>query len=496
MKLYRINSQLDILTIKSIFKENGRIALSEEAEQRIDKCRNYLDKKLSAAHSSIYGINTGFGALHNTKIAPKDYNKLQVNLLRSHACGAGEEVPAEIVRLMLLLKIQSLSYGHSAVDIATVERLVDFFNHHITPVVYQQGSLGASGDLAPLAHLSLPLIGEGDVHYKGKHLTTAQLYKELDWKPLTLKSKEGLALLNGTQFMSAYGVWLLMETENICKIADTIAALSIDAYDCRLEPFDELVHFVRPYHGQRSCATFIRNLLKGSKISLQQKKDTQDPYSFRCVPQVHGAIKDVIDYVSTVFGVEINSVTDNPLVFPVEDKIISGGNFHGHPLAMSLDYLSIALADLGNISERRTYCMLSGQRGLPAFLAKDAGLNSGLMILQYTAASIVSQNKQFATPASVDSITSSNGQEDYVSMGANAATKCYKILDNIKTVLSIELICAAQAMHFRRPAKTSPALEKLLAEFGKQVPFIVHDRALSEDIKNSREFIENKNSRY
>lgn len=492
MKLYRINDKLDIATIKTIFNENGRITLAEEAEQRIIKCRKYLDKKIASSDTPFYGINTGFGALRNVKIATKDYAKLQTNLLRSHACGAGEEVPKEIVRLMLLLKIQSLSYGHSGADISTVERLIDFFNHHITPVVYQQGSLGASGDLAPLAHLCLPLIGEGEVYYKNKRMPAGQLYKELKWKPLLLKPKEGLALLNGTQFMGAYGVWLSMNAESISRMADTIAALSIDAYDCRMEPFDELVQFVRPYHGQRNCAAFISHLLKGSKISTQKKKDVQDPYSFRCIPQVHGAIRDVIEHAGSVFIIEINSVTDNPLVFPVEDKIISGGNFHGHPLAMALDYLSIALADLGNISERRTYCLLAGNRGLPAFLAKDAGLNSGLMILQYTAASVVSQNKQYATPASIDSIVSSNGQEDYVSMGANAATKCYKILENLKTILAIELISAAQAIHFRRPENTSPALEKLLAEFQKQVPFIEKDRALSGDIKKSREFIEEK----
>lgn len=492
MNLYKITDKLDIITIKNILAENGRIALSEEAEQRITKCRKFLDKKLASEHTLFYGINTGFGALHNTKIQPKDYSKLQTNLLRSHACGAGEEVPREIVRLMLLLKIQSLGYGHSGVDISTVERLVDFFNHHITPVVYQQGSLGASGDLAPLAHLCLPLIGEGEVYYKNKRITTKQLYKELKWKPLSLKPKEGLALLNGTQFMSAYGVCLLMQAEELSKMADTIAAVSIDAYDCRLDPFDELIQFVRPHTGQRNCAAFILHLLEGSKIKLQPKQDIQDPYSFRCIPQVHGAIFDVIMHVRSVLEVEINSVTDNPLVFPVENRIISGGNFHGHPLAMAFDYLSIALADLGNISERRTYCLLSGKRGLPAFLVKDAGLNSGLMILQYTAASVVSQNKQYATPASVDSIVSSNGQEDYVSMGANAATKCYKILDNLKTILGIELIAAAQAMNFRRPDKTSPILEELLAEFQKQVPFIATDRIFSDDIKNSREFIESK----
>ncbi len=492
MKLYQINDTLDFTTIKTILKENSRIALSEKAEELIQKGRKYLDKKIASSDAPLYGINTGFGALRNVKIAPKDYATLQRNLLLSHACGAGEEVPPEIVRLMLLLKVQSLSYGHSGIDISTVERLIDLFNHHITPVVYTQGSLGASGDLAPLAHLCLPLIGEGEVYYKGKKLSAAQLYKKLKWKPLTLKSKEGLALLNGTQFMSAYGVWLLLQAQRLSTIADTIASLSLDSYNCRLEPFDELVHFVRAHHGQKTSANFILDCLKGSKMFTAKKNDVQDPYSFRCIPQVHGAVRDTAEYVTTVFEKEINSVTDNPLIFPVEDKIISGGNFHGHPLAISLDYLSIALSTLGNISERRTYCLLSGQRGLPAFLAKDAGLNSGLMILQYTSASVVSQNKQYATPASIDSIMSSNGQEDYVSMGANAATKCFKILDNLKTIFSIELITAAQALQFRRPAKTSPVLEKLVSDFRKQVPFIDKDRILSEDIRKGREFIDQR----
>jgi histidine ammonia-lyase len=490
MKLFTIKDNIYIATIKSILNDGSRIALSESSEKKIDKARKYLDKKLATSATPVYGINTGFGSLRNVKITPKDYSLLQTNLLRSHACGTGAEVPSEVVRIMLLLKVQSLSYGNSGVDVATVERLIKFFNNDISPVVYEQGSLGASGDLAPLAHLCLPLIGEGEVYHKGKKKSAAILHKELGWKPLALKPKEGLALLNGTQFMAAYGVWLLMQAERLARIADTIASVSLDGYDCRTEPFDKLVHKVRSHNGQSECAAYILNCLKGSKIASGKKQDVQDPYSFRCIPQVHGAIRDVIKYVHSVFHTEINSVTDNPLIFPDEDKIISGGNFHGHPLAMALDYLGIALADLGNISERRTYKLISGERGLPAFLVKEPGLNSGLMIIQYTAASIVSQNKQYATPASIDSIVSSNGQEDYVSMGANAATKCYKILQNLKTILAIELITASQAIHFRKD-KTSPILTSLLGKFEKQVPFISRDIIMHDVIQKSIEFIEN-----
>jgi len=490
MKLFTIKEKIDIGTIKSILADKARVALSDGAEKRINKARKYLDKKLATSKEPVYGINTGFGSLRNVRIAPKNYSQLQTNLLRSHACGAGNEVPIDIVRIMLLLKVQSLSYGNSGVSIATVERLLDFFNHNVTPVVYEQGSLGASGDLAPLAHLSLPLIGEGEVYHKGKKKSAAQVHKELKWKPLQLKPKEGLALLNGTQFMGAYGVWLDIQAQSLSHIADTIAAISLDSYDCRTEPFDRMVQQVRAHKGQGQTAAHILNCLRGSKIALGKKSDIQDPYSFRCIPQVHGAVRDVIKHVGSIFHTEINSVTDNPLIFPDEDKIISGGNFHGHPLAMALDYLGIALADLGNISERRIYKLLSGQRGLPAFLAKEPGLNSGLMIVQYTAASIVSQNKQYATPASVDSIVSSNGQEDYVSMGANAATKCYRIIQNLKTVLAIELITAAQAMHYRRPAKSSAMLEAILAKFAKQVPFIAEDRIMQEVIQKGVTFID------
>ena len=388
---------------------------------------------------------------------------------------------------MLLLKIQSLSYGHSAVDIKTVEGLIHFYNENILPIVYEQGSLGASGDLSPLAHLCLPLVGIGKVQIENEVVDAS----EINFTPIKLQSKEGLALLNGTQFMSAYGVYILNKAQQLSKWVDLIACISIDAFDARMEPFHELIHKVRPHAGQINTAKNILSILNDSEIFKQHKTAVQDPYSFRCIPQVHGASKDVIAHVTQVFETEINSVTDNPNVFPDEDIIISGGNFHGQALALALDYLSLGLAELGNISERRTYLLISGQRNLPPFLAKEAGLNSGMMIPQYTAASIVSQNKQLCTPASIDSIPSSNGQEDHVSMGANAATKCLKVLNNLEKILAIELLNATQALEFRRPLKSSKQIEKIVSDYRKTVSFNTSDRFLHEDIMKSIEFIRN-----
>ncbi|MDQ3051847.1 MAG: histidine ammonia-lyase, partial [Bacteroidota bacterium] len=436
------------------------------------------------------GINTGFGALYNKTISNEDLDTLQTNLVLSHACGTGEEVPAAIVRLMLFLKIQGLSYGNSGVQLDTVQRLVDFFNYDILPVVYQQGSLGASGDLAPLAHLSLPLIGMGEVSYKGAKKSASDILDRHNWKPISLKSKEGLALLNGTQFMSAYGSWAIVEAQKLSEWADVIGALSLDAFDGRIEPFHHRIQEIRPHKGQIDTALKFRQLLDGSGIVQRQKSHVQDPYSFRCIPQVHGASKDAINYAAYTFFNEINSVTDNPTIFPDDDLIISAGNFHGQPLALALDFLAIALAELGNISERRTYLLISGQRDLPPFLAANAGLNSGFMIPQYTAASLVSQNKQLCTPASVDSIVSSNGQEDHVSMGANAATKAYRIVENLKNILAIELYTACQALEFRRPLKSSQFLENVFNAFREKVPFLENDRLMSDDIRKAKEFIE------
>jgi histidine ammonia-lyase len=442
----------------------------------------------------VYGINTGFGSLCDVKINTEDLSQLQKNLVMSHACGTGEQVPQEIVRLMLLLKIQSLAYGHSGVQLKTVERLIEFYNLEIYPIIYTKGSLGASGDLAPLAHLCLPLIGMGEVALKGEIISGEKLLKKFNWEEIQLQSKEGLALLNGTQFMSAYGVWSCLQAKQLAENADSITAIAIDAFNCRLDPFHNLIHELRPHAGQLATAQNILNKLVGSEIASQEKVQVQDPYSFRCVPQVHGASKDAIDYVCQVITTEINSVTDNPNVFPDEDLIISGGNFHGQPLAIALDFMAIALAELGSISERRTYQLISGTRGLPAFLVENPGLNSGFMIPQYTAASIVSENKQLCTPASVDSIVSSNGQEDHVSMGANAATKLHRVILNLQRILAIELLNAVQAIEFRRPLKSSAVVEKIVSDYRKVVSRNTVDRVLAIDIQQSVIFLQQLNS--
>ncbi len=480
---------LAIDEIGRILREGEKIELGAEAKEAIIKCREYLDSKMEDIGRPVYGVTTGFGSLCNITIAQDDLSKLQHNLVKSHACGIGAKLRPEIVRLMLLLKVQSLSYGHSGAQLETIQRLVDMYNNDVLPVVYEQGSLGASGDLAPLAHLCLPIIGMGRVLYKGEEREAAELWKELGWEPVTLKSKEGLALLNGTQFMSAHAVWSLLQAERLSRWADRIAAMSIDAYDGRIEAFYPQTHRVRPHKGQVSTAENILNSLEGSEIIRGAKKHVQDPYSFRCIPQVHGATKDTIEYVKGVIEVEINSVTDNPTVFPDEDMIISAGNFHGQPIALPMDMLTLAMSELANISERRIYKLISGQRGLPSFLVAKPGLNSGFMIPQYTAASIVSQSKGLCFPASADSIPSSQGQEDHVSMGANAATKLVRVIENTEKVLAIELMNAAQALQFRRPLHSSPAIEQIFSDFRSVVPFVEDDCYFHPLIEKSIEFI-------
>lgn len=480
---------LTIDQVKEIMTQRVHLELSKKSEAAILKCRQYLDSKMADIGRPVYGVTTGFGSLCNITIPTEDLSQLQHNLVVSHACGTGPKVRPEIVRLMLLLKVQSLSYGHSGVQLETVQRLIDMFNNDIIPVVYEQGSLGASGDLAPLAHLSLPLIGLGEVEYKGEIRDSAELWKELGWEPIRLRSKEGLALLNGTQFMSAHAVWSLIQAERLSDWADKIGAISLEAYDGRIEPFYPQVHEVRAHKGQIETAANIRKLLEGSEIIKQKKTHVQDPYSFRCMPQVHGAAKDTIRYIKSVIETEINSVTDNPTVFPDEDLIISAGNFHGEPIAIPMDMMALALAELSNISERRIYRLISGQRGLPDFLVAKPGLNSGFMIPQYTAASIVSQSKGLCMPASADSIPSSQSQEDHVSMGANAATKLVRVVENTERVLAIELFNAAQALEFRRPLKSSWSIEKIFAKYRKVVPFIDDDRYMHPLIEKSIEFI-------
>lgn len=481
--------------VREIIERRLPLALSDDARQRIVRCREYLDCKMEHSDRPIYGITTGFGSLCNISIDHDSLAQLQRNLVMSHACGTGERVPSEVVRLILLLKIQSLAYGHSGVQLATVERLVEFYNQDILPVVYQQGSLGASGDLAPLAHMSLPLLGLGEVEFRGEVRPAADVLREMGWEPIELKSKEGLALLNGTQVMSAFGVWSVIRARQLSEWADCIGALSLDAFDGRIEPFCDEVHLIRPHKGQLTTARNFRRLLEGSELITREKTHVQDPYSFRCIPQVHGASKDTIDYVESVLTTEINSATDNPTVFPDEDMVVSAGNFHGQPIALAMDFLAIALAELGNISERRIYKLISGTRGLPSFLVAKPGLNSGFMIPQYTAASIVSQTKGLCMPASVDSIPSSQGQEDHVSMGSNAATKLYRVVCNTERVLAIELFNAAQAIEFRRPARTSPLLEGLVADYRRHVPFIDNDTVMYPYIAASIRFLQDETAR-
>jgi histidine ammonia-lyase len=480
----------EYLSIEALQAWNDpEISISSEAHGRIAFNRNYLEDILKKG-GTHYGINTGFGSLCNVRIADNELAQLQENLVCSHACGFGDEVPEEIVRLMLLLKVHGLSQGYSGVRPEIVQRLVDFYNQRVHPVVFEQGSLGASGDLAPLAHLSLPIFGKGQVNYKGEKRDAAEVLAQIGLEPLPLSAKEGLALLNGTQFMNSYALWALLASKRLLVWADVIGALSADGFLAKDQPFQHPIHRVRPHKGQIDTARRILSLLKGSELQALPKQQVQDPYSFRCMPQVHGASKDALDNFIRVIETEINSVTDNPIVFHDEDAIMSGGNFHGQPLALQLDFLAIAMAEIANISERRTYLLISGQRDLPPFLAQDAGVNSGFMISQYTAASIVSQNKQLCTPASVDSIVSSNGQEDHVSMGANGATKLYRVIKNVQRVLAIELLTAAQALDFRKPGKTSPVLENIWQDFRKEVSYMEQDRILHIDMIKAEKFLD------
>lgn len=488
------DTHLSIERVAQIIAENAQLALSAPAREKIQACRDFLDDKIERSENPIYGINTGFGSLCDTSIDRNSLEQLQKNLVMSHACGTGRQVPQELVKLMLLLKIQGLSYGHSGVTVETVERLMWHYNNDVLPVVYEQGSLGASGDLAPLAHLSLPLLGLGEVVVNGETMPTSKVLQENDLKPIALRSKEGLALLNGTQFMSAYGVHSLIKASHLLDSADLIASVSIEGYDGRHEPYSDNVHAVRRHVGQRKVAENIRGILSDSKNWFAEKAHVQDPYSFRCTPQVHGASRDAVAHIRSVFENEINAVTDNPTVFPETDEIISAGNFHGQPLAISLDFLAIAMAEIGSISERRTYKLVGGERGLPPFLVANPGLNSGFMIPQYTSASIVSKNKQLCTPSSVDTIDSSNGQEDHVSMGANGAVKAAEVINNVETVLGIELLNAMQAVELRGISGVASSVKSIHTEYRKQVDFLTEDRELYPLISKSKEFVSRLNT--
>lgn len=474
--------------LEPVLRGSVKVELRPQALQSIADGRAFLEDFVKQSKDPIYGINTGFGALCNVEVSADQLAQLQDNLVRSHACGMGDEVEPTLVRMMMVLKIQGLSHGYSGVRLETVMQLVNMVNADILPLVYESGSLGASGDLAPLAHIALGMMGEGKVRKGSKILDASVALENAGLQPLQLASKEGLALLNGTQFMSAYLTAGVIHGMRLSYQADMLAAYSLEAFDGRKEAFDPAVHRVRPHKGQVLTAERIMEFIAGSPRMQRKKAHVQDPYSLRCVPQVHGATKDTLDFVYQTLVTEINAVSDNPTLIPEEGKIISAGNFHGQPLALALDYLAIALAELGNISERRTYLLISGQRGLPPFLAPKAGLNSGLMISQYTAASIVSKNKQLCTPASVDSIPSSNGQEDHVSMGANAAVKLLEVVNNVEAVLAVELVTAAQAYDMD-PLEGGTFIHSLHQAFRQNVPAMMEDRFLQPDLLKAQEFL-------
>lgn len=492
LEIYEIgSSQLTYDLIERILKEGTKLTLSESAREKIQHCRDFLDKKTDENTVPVYGVTTGFGSLCNKHISRNELTILQENLVKSHSCSIGIPVDKTVVKLMLLLKAHALSMGFSGVQVKTVERILDFYNNEIYPVVYDRGSLGASGDLAPLANLFLPLIGYGEVWFEDKKFSGSQILDIFGWEPIKLESKEGLALLNGTQFMSANGIKALIDGWHMVNCFDLFGAMSLEAFDGRIEPFWNCIQQVRPHPGQIETGKVFRKILEGSEIIEREKQHVQDPYSFRCIPQVHGAVKDAMHHVTEVLHIEINSVTDNPTVFPDEDLVVSGGNFHGEPIALVFDYMGVALHELGNISERRVAQLILGLRGLPEFLVAKPGLNSGFMIPQYAAASVVSQNKMYAWPASCDSIVSSNGQEDLVSMGANSATKLHKIIDNLKFIAAIELMNAAQGIDFRRPLKSSPLIEEIMKEYRKVVPFVDEDVVMEEYIHKTMEFLDN-----
>jgi len=493
-KVFKISpAHLTIDMIEEIITGDFVLELSEESVALISRCREYLDDKITRVATPVYGVTTGFGALYNKSISHDQLSLLQKNLVMSHACGTGNEVSETVVKLMLLLKVHALSLGLSGVQVSTVRALLALFNKKIYPVVFEIGSLGASGDLCPLAHLVLPILGLGEVRYQGERMETSSVIKITGLDTVELMSKEGLALLNGTQFMLAHGVQTIIMARQLARGADITGTISLEAFDGRIEPFMDVLHAIRPHPGQRTTASAVREMLVGSEIVSREKKHVQDPYSFRCIPQVHGATRDALTYAETVLTIEINSVTDNPTIFPEDDLILSGGNFHGQPLALVFDYLAIAIAELGSISERRVYRLISGDRNLPEFLVANPGLNSGLMIPQYTAAALVSQNKQLCTPSSVDSITSSNEQEDHVSMGANGATRLIKVTSNVFEILAIEMLTAIQALEFRRPLRSSDYIEAVVTEFRQRVSFINEDRVMYTEIAKASEFVKSWN---
>jgi histidine ammonia-lyase len=486
-------NHLTLEQIKDVLDNAERIEISEDAWKKVEESRKVVERNV-AQGNVVYGVTTGFGKFSDTTISLKDVEDLQLNLIRSHACAVGEPLPEKVSRAMLLLRANALAKGYSGIRRTTLQLLLDLVNHGIHPVIPGQGSLGASGDLAPLSHLALVLVGEGEAVYKGKRMEGAEALRLAGLKPICLQAKEGLALINGTQAMTAIGVNAYLEAAQLAHLADGVAALTLEGLRGVVDAFLPESHMVRPYPEQREVAERILSYIEGSQLTTKQGElRVQDAYSLRCIPQVHGAIQQVLTYVREKLLIEINSATDNPLIFADSGKVISGGNFHGQPIAFAMDFLGIATAEIASIAERRIERMVNPQlNDLPAFLSNDPGLQSGLMITQYVAASLVSENKTLAHPASVDSIPSSANQEDHVSMGTTAARHAAMIINNSRKVLAIEAICAAQVADLRGAEKLAPKTQKLYEAIRAVVPKIEKDRVFSKDIENLAAWMKDK----
>ncbi len=462
------------------------VSLSEESRDKIRASKAYVEKIVEKGEA-VYGINTGFGALSDVHIPKEDLAKLQINLIRSHCTGVGQPFNHEVTRAIMLLRANCLASGFSGVNPEAVNLLIDFLNHNIIPLVPSKGSVGASGDLAPLSHIALCLIGEGNVHFNGKTVRADFAIDQIGKKPISLGPKDGLALINGTAVMAALGSLAIEKAERIMKLADITAALTCDGVRGTLRAFDPKIQRLKPHPGQIESANNLRKLLENSEVmnSHEECGKVQDPYSLRCVPQVHGACRQTLRHIKEVFGYELNAVTDNPLIFLEEDDVISGGNFHGEAIALAMDYLAMGVAEICNISERRVEKMMNPTFSeLPAFLIESSGLNSGLMIAHVTAAALASENKYLCHPASVDSIPTSTDKEDHVSMGVTSGRKLHEVIDNAFNCIAIELLCATQALEFQRPLKSSPALEAVHRIIRQHVPFIKEDRTFHVDIEN------------
>ncbi len=492
MKIFVLNGKkLNVLNSISIVNDNLALAISNSAKNKIIQSRKLVDKWI-ADEEIVYGINTGFGEFKDIVISKEQTEILQRNLILSHSSGVGDTIPDIVVRLMILFRINSLIQGHSGVRLELINFLVSFFNAGLIPQIPQQGSVGCSGDLAPLAHLASTFLGEGKIKFKGKVIKSKDALKSAGLKPFVLSSKEGLALINGTQMMSSFLCVSLYDAIQLSKLADIAGAVTVEATKSTNAAYDDRIQKIRPHKGQIDTAVNLRALLKYSEVlkSHQDCGKVQDAYSIRCIPQVHGAVKDTLNYCLNVLNIEINSVTDNPLIFTKDAEHLEGGNFHGEPIALASDFLKIAIAELGSISERRTARLVDGSlSGLPRFLIKDGGLNSGFMIAQYTAASLVSENKVLSHPASVDSIPTSANQEDHNSMGSIASRKCYEVINNVKNIIAIEILCGVQALEFLKPLKSSRGVEKVKELIRKKVKYLTKDVLMSELIENTKEIL-------